>query len=130
MNGGPAEIGSHAEIGKTGHQGDDGEEPMEEAMRAPLDPGGAQDGQSRDEHDGTHGPVPVAAAGGNVVVGSHRVGEAIDLERFVAHGAGVELARFDSIAPGIQDGARRELELRRARSLGIEARCRCGAGTV
>ena len=66
VDGCPAEIGAHGEVGDAGHEAERGGQVEEDPVRARLSPAQHQDTQGGDTHERAHSIVPVGAADGLV----------------------------------------------------------------
>lgn len=91
LDGGPAEVGAHTEVGDRCDEGDGSSQVVEEALRAVLARSQAHEGEGRHAHNGADGEVEAAAGGGDMIVGHHRVGEAVDVDRIIAHLSGSQM---------------------------------------
>jgi len=62
---GPAEVGSHGEVGNSGDHGDGSSDVVEDAVLARLGHAQAQEDKGGSSHNSAYGPVPVGAADGD-----------------------------------------------------------------
>ena len=63
IDGSPAKVGAHGEVGNGGNHGDGCSDVVEDAVLAGLGDGKADKGKGRAGHDGADGPVPIGAMG-------------------------------------------------------------------
>ena len=68
IDGGPAEVATHGEVGNRCNHGDGGGDVVEDTVLARLRQGETDEDEGRDGHDSRDGPVPVGSMGrdGNV----------------------------------------------------------------